>query len=62
MEALQGVELTGTNWPCGLAILSKALIETIARTSGDDGGRSKSTEKLAAFATLHAAWTPKDFR
>ncbi len=50
MEVLQGTELTGTNRSCGLALSSKASIETDARSSGDDDvttdlvGESLSTE------------------
>ena len=46
MEALRGVELTSTNWPCGLIILSKANIEVDARSPGDEP-RYVATERRA---------------
>ncbi len=59
MEALQSVELTGTNRPCGLTILSKANIETNARSPGDDRSHAatqsrpsdsgNATPKIASF-------------
>ena len=46
METLQGVELTGTNRPCGLTILSKAPIRVDARSPGDESTDSVSSFRL----------------
>ena len=51
MEVLQGTELTGTNRSCGLALSSKASIETDARSSGDDDAPPQNE----ALSTEHRA-------
>ena len=66
METLQGVELTGTNRPCGLTLFSKANIVVGARSRADEWSVNPIAEarhhrrSRTAQHQKAAFWTPKD--
>jgi hypothetical protein len=56
VETLQGVELTSTNWPCGLTLSSKANIEANVRSPRSHSGAIEARERAGcSFAALDDA-------